>query len=74
MKPSAKKEKVVSVIKNIICFRSILESESANHSFAKRNPITASRIKIKSVFCKYKIPKTKVAKINAAGNLWSMFL
>jgi len=59
----------MSVTKNIISFRSILESESANHSFAKRNPVAISRIKIIRVFCKYRMPKRKVTKINAAGNL-----
>ena len=59
----------MSMIKNIICFRSILESESANHSFDKRNPAATTKIKIIRVFCKYKIPKIKITKINAAGNL-----
>ena len=60
--------------KKIICIKSTLELDSANHSFAKRNPMTISRINIIGVFCKYKIPRIKVTNINAAGNLCSMFL
>ena len=53
----------------MIWFKFIGALEIANHSFSKRKATTNNKRKIKYIFCKYMIPKMKVAKINAAGNL-----
>jgi hypothetical protein len=59
----------MGVTKNIICFKSIFESERVNHSVINKNPIAITRIKMRRAFCKYSIPNIQATKIRAAGNL-----
>ena len=65
---------IIKVTKNIICLKSIFESESINHSLISSNPTAKIMLKIRIIFCKYRIPNKHIAKINAAGNLCIIFL
>ena len=65
---------IIRVTKNIICLKSIFESESSSHSLISSNPTAKIMLKIRIIFCKYRIPNKHIAKINAAGNLCIIFL
>ena len=62
-------ENKVRVTKNIICFKSIFDSDSKNHSLINRNPTAMRMVKIRKIFCKYRMTKIHPTKSNAAGNL-----
>ena len=62
-------ENKARVTKNIICFKSIFDWDSKNHSLINRNPTAIRMVKIRKIFCKYRMTKIHPTKSNAAGNL-----